>query len=1169
MIKLSDITRGTRVKGIEPDQTVQVIDVIHSGADAATVTYRTTDNRLGERTLFIEDQENLEVAQEEISWDFTGDPDAFKLAVEAYRINVAHLFDPMMAVHTSNVEPLPHQITAVYSAMLPRQPLRFVLADDPGAGKTIMAGLLIKELILRGDADRVLIVAPGSLVGQWQEELLEKFGLEFDILSKDDQDSTKNPFERRTHVICRLDQLSRNEDLANDAAQISWDLVIFDEAHKLGARFSSGNTIDKTKRFELGELLGSSTRHFLLMTATPHNGKEEDFQLFLSLLDGDRFYGKQRDGSRKANVEDLMRRMVKEDLRRFDGSKLFPERRAQTVTYELSDIEQTLYEAVTRYVRQEMNRAERLQGDKRIQIGFALASLQRRLASSPAAIFKSLDNRLKRLNEKLDEVRGGGNLQDTPAPDLPNLEDLEDDLPDEEYETYETEVVSHVTAAQTESELLAEIDVVRDLREQAYEVKLSGQDRKWEKLSELLQNTPEMRDARGQMRKLIIFTEYKDTLEYLKDRIQNLLGNPSAVVEIQGSTGRDQRKAIQEDFCNVPEVLVLVATDAASEGINLQRATNLMINYDLPWNPNRLEQRFGRIHRIGQEQICWLWNMVAGSTREGEVYQRLLQKLEIARKALGGRVFDILGELFEEKPLRQLLIDAIRYGEDSSRLTDIDKTLDSKLSEDAIRQALELKKNMLAEEALSTDQIYKVKEEMDKAEAMRLQPYFVRSFFLQAAKHLQMEVRERGSSKLFELPYVPQRIQQRDRLINGRDRRYAFPVSRRYERICFEQSQLNAGTKPTPVLMHPAHPLMQAMTDIVLEDTRSTLNYGAVMVDPQANPSDKPYLLVLMEHSVREGSEQTDRVISRQVQFVKVALDGEASNAGWAPHLDLVAATTDERKNAQKKLDAPNLTELLTKTAPHFATGTMARTHFSEIKNRREEWVAHTLQAVHERLNGEIAYLTDRLFKIEEEIAAGKQPKVQASNLRERIDEIEQRLERRKRELERQRNLVSLPSRVISCTLVVPTMADGQAAANQVDAAAKARIEHLAMTKVSEIESAKGNKAIDVSADNCGWDITSRPPLLGDLLPDDLHIEVKGRQYGQTTVTVSRNEVITGLNQGDRYVLAVALVDGSSVRELYYVKAPFSSEPDWAEASKNLDLTRLLSKAERIELESH
>lgn len=1165
MTDLKELIVGQILKGIEPDENVAVIAVDQVSDSTTAITYRRADNTLGERTLYSEDIADIEVVQDEIRWDFSGDPDAFRLAVEAYRINVAHLFDPMMAVHTSNVEPLPHQITAVYGSMLPRQPLRFVLADDPGAGKTIMAGLYIKELLIRGDADRVLIVTPGSLANQWQDELLEKFGLDFVVLNKYDFDNPVNVFNKERHVICRLDQLSRNEELALKATQVQWDLVIFDEAHKLGAHYF-GNELKKTKRFNLGESLGACTRNLLLMTATPHNGKEEDFQLFLSLLDSDRFFGRQRDGSRHVNTKDLMRRMVKEDLRRFDGSKLFPERCAQTVTYELSEMEQDLYDAVTHYVREEMNRAENLLEGKRNQVGFALTSLQRRLASSPAAIYKSLDNRLNRLQEKLEDVRNGRPIREETTVIDPDIDDIEDELEDDEYENLENTVVSNVTAAQTEQELLAEIEVVRELKKQAYGVKMSGLDRKWERLSDLLQNTPEMRDASGNRRKLIIFTEYKDTLEYLKERIQGVLGQPSAVVDIHGGTGRDQRSAIQEDFCNVNDVLVLVATDAASEGVNLQRATNLMINYDLPWNPNRLEQRFGRIHRIGQEQVCWLWNLVSSTTREGEVYKKLLDKLEVARTALGGRVFDILGELFEEKPLRDLLIEAVRYGEDASRLHLIESDLDKKLSRESIQEAIALKKEMLAEEALGTEDIYKVKEEMDKAEARRLQPYFIRSFFLEAAKHLGIEIRER-KNMLYEVPHVPQKVQQRDRLITGRDKRYSFPVSRKYERLCFEQEKVSTTTKPNPVLMHPAHPLMQAMTDLVLEDTRKVLEHGSVLVDPQSDPQSEPYLLVLIEHSVREGSSESGHVVSRQVQFVKVDLAGNTTSAGWAPHLDLLPASNQQRKEGLANIEKSNLTSLLTRSAPQYATEVLAKDHFNQVKHRREEWVEQTLQAVHERLTGEIQYLQDRLFKIEEEIAAGKQPRVQASNLRDRIEEVEQRLSRRKIELERQRNLVSQRPRIISCSIVIPNQAESASSTElSIDSAARARIEQLAMNAVTEVETDRGRVAIDVSKDNCGWDITSRYGVYGVSIPDDTHIEVKGRKLGQSTITVSRNEVITGLNQGDNYVLAIALIADDAVKELYYLKSPFSSEPDWAEASKNLDLSRILEKAERINI---
>src|SRR5438128_862352 len=348
MTKLENLKPGMPLVGLEPSVVATVAAVVPIGESSVQVFYRTPDGTTKERLLGRTDEESISVATVERPWSFDGDGAAFQMTCEAKRIDLAFLFDPMMAVHTSNVEPLPHQITAVYESMLPKQPLRFFLADDPGAGKTIMAGLYIRELIMRADARRIVIVSPGSLVEQWRDEMFEKFGLEFRIFSRELESVTPsgNPFEDTDHLIVRLDQMSRNEDLQEKLCAAGWDLVVFDEAHKLAAHFF-GNKLEKTGRFKLAEKLGGHTRHLLLMTATPHNGKEEDFQLFLSLLDSDRFYGKFRDGVHKVDTSDLMRRMVKEELVKFDGTPLFPERRAYTVNYKLSDIEVALYEAVT------------------------------------------------------------------------------------------------------------------------------------------------------------------------------------------------------------------------------------------------------------------------------------------------------------------------------------------------------------------------------------------------------------------------------------------------------------------------------------------------------------------------------------------------------------------------------------------------------------------------------------------------------------------------------------------------------------------------------------------------------------------------------------------------------------------------------------------------------
>jgi len=1156
------------VKGILPEGPVTVVDVQWHGTAVVELTYKDASGRLGHELLYRDREPSLKVIAPGTTWAFDSDGALFRLVSEAYRIRLAHLFDPLLAVHTSLVDALPHQITAVYGEMLTRHPLRFLLADDPGAGKTIMAGLLIKELLIRGDLRRCLICCPASLIDQWQDELSQKFHLHFDIISRQTIEDSRsgNPYAEKNLVISRLDHMARNEDIQAKLELTDWDLIVCDEAHKMSASFFSGE-VKSTKRYKLGQLLGGLTRHLLLMTATPHNGKEEEFQLFMALLDGDRFEGRFRDGVHVTDTSDLMRRLIKEQLLKFDGTPLFPERWAYTVAYTLSDLEAQLYKAVTDYVREEMNRAERLsaegEGRRGVVVGFALTILQRRLASSPEAILQSIRRRRERLEKRLQEerlLRRGAEVPIDTAVDLPPLteEDLDDldDAPDAEIEATEQTVVDQASAARTIRELEAEILTLRGLEELALQVRRSGTDRKWEELRQLLHHRPEMFDAGGHQRKLIIFTEHRDTLSYLADQIRTFLGRAEAVITIHGGMGREARRTAQETFTQDKEVLVLVATDAAGEGINLQRA-HLMVNYDLPWNPNRIEQRFGRIHRIGQTEVCHLWNLVAIETREGDVFHRLFEKLDQERKALGGQVYDVLGKLFQEERLRDLLVQAIRHGDRPDVRERVLQKVEGAANHDHIVQLLE--ERALARDTMSPAQVRRVREDMERADARRLQPHFIRAFFLEALRHLGGSVRER-EPKRFEVTHVPAAIRNRDRQIGA-----GSPLLPRYERICFEKDHIAIPAKPLAAFVSPGHPLLDATVDLVIERHRDLLKRGAILVDP-TDPGEDLRVLFFLEHAIQDA--RTDRhgnrhLVSRQMQFVEINTDGQAQIAGYAPYLDYRPVDPVERALLEPALEVAWLKEDLTPLAQSYAVQQIVPRHLDEVRKRQEELVAKTMAAVKDRLTKEITYWDHRAEELKAQELAGRiNARINSGKARARADDLQARLQKRMEELEQERRVSPLPPVVIGGALVVP---EGMLARlkgerqTQVDEIARetARIAALAMAAVLEAERRLGFEPRDVSDQKCGYDIESRVPDTGRLR----FIEVKGRVAGARTVTITKNEILTGLNKPEEFILAIVEVDGdrSTAR---YVRRPFQREPDFGVTSVNYALQELLSRAE-------
>ena len=1188
-MKLEELLPNVVLRGLVPDRSVTVVNVQWFGSEALELTYKDPAGKVANELLYRHDESRLELVQEGRPWSFDADGELFRLVSEAHRIRLAHLFDPVLAVHTSLVDPLPHQITAVYESMLPRQPLRFLLADDPGAGKTIMAGLLIKELIARGDLQRCLVVCPGSLAEQWQDELYRRFQLPFDILTNDKLEAarTGNWFLENNLVIARLDKLSRNEDVQEKlkAPDCAWDLVVCDEAHKLSATFFGGE-VQYTKRYRLGQLLSTLTRHFLLMTATPHNGKEEDFQLFMALLDGDRFEGRFRDGVHTADVSDLMRRMVKEKLLKFDGRPLFPERIAHTVPYKLSDAEARLYKAVTEYVREEFNRAEALQNDKRAgTVGFALTILQRRLASSPEAIYQSLRRRKERLESRLRELellqRGAAPSSlaaSAPTLDAEDVEDLED-APELEIEAAEAEILDQATAAQTIDELKAEIALLKRLESLAQNVRRGGEDRKWTELANLVSEVFTPAGLAGEVRedspgygeqqvpkptpspkqKLVIFTEHRDTLNYLTTRIATILGRQEAVVTIHGGMGREERKKAEEAFKHDPDVQVLVATDAAGEGINLQRA-HLMVNYDLPWNPNRLEQRFGRIHRIGQTEVCHLWNLVADETREGDVYLRLLEKLEEARKALGGQVFDVLGKIhFQGRPLRELLLEAIRYGEQPEVKARLTQTVEGAFDRSQIQDLLEEK--ALAQDSMDASGVRRVREDMERAEARRLQPHYIESFFLEAFKQLGGTVRQREHRR-YEVKNVPAPVRNRDRLIGVGE-----PILPRYERIAFQKDLIAPQGQPLAAFVCPGHPLLDATLDLTLERHRDLLRRGTVLVD-ERDSSTTPRILFYLEHAIQDGSHTPSgdrRVISRRMLYVEMDSGGTARHLHYAPYLDYRPLEEDE-PGVDALLELPVFSWIqreLEQKAQNYAISSVVPEHLDEVRGRRLAWIDKARAAVKERLTKEFNYWDRRAEDLKLKEEAGKSHGRQNSKeAMRRADELRVRLQKRMEQLDLEKQISALPPVILGGFIVVPMgliskmtnkpLPEALQGGDTQASAARAR------EAVMEVERGLGFDPVDREFERLGYDIESRDPVNGNLR----FLEVKGRIAGAETVTVTRNEILYSLNKPEDFILAIVEFHDDTTHRVHYVRRPFQKEPDFGVTSVNYNLAELLARAE-------
>ena len=1161
---LETLQSGQHLRGLVPGQAVTLIAVDFIDAGLVEVFYRNDLGQSGARTITEADAARFEVASDfESAPPFDADPDEFRLVAEALRIKYAALYDPMAAVNSSDVDPLPHQIRAVYEELLPRIPLRFLLADDPGAGKTIMAGLYLKELILRSDCERAVIVAPGGLVEQWREELSQKFDLRFEIFSREmvDDAEGRNVFAQHPYLIVRMDQVSRSEDLMEQLSDVTWDVAIVDEAHRMSAHYSSwAGEVDETKRFRLGRLLSETAHNFLLMTATPHAGKEEDFQLFMSLLDRDRFEGQFRQGVHRTDTHGLMRRMVKEDLLTFEGKPLFPERRAYTVEYELSPAERDLYDEVTTYVRTEMGRAERIaaEGDKKRgnNVGFALTVLQRRLASSPAAILRSLERRQQRLEGKLREMqratetaRNGASMSahidqwatgraelDFPEAALPvlsldEIDEYEEETTEDERARFEEQidaVVDLATAAQTIPELRAEIAILEDLIRTARRVRQQDDDKKWVELRNILDEQLLTHSASGEVRKIIIFTEHRDTLDYLQDKISSLLGRANSVITIHGGVRREDRKAAREQFTHDPDTVVLLATDAAGEGLNLQRA-HLMVNYDLPWNPNRIEQRFGRIHRIGQREVCHLWNMVAKDTREGDVFTRLLSKIDQMSIAYNGNLFNVLGDTdaFQERSLRDLLIEAIRYGDQPETKAKLDRIIDSGVSH-GLEDMLE--ERALHPEMFSALNLEEVRARMEKARERRLQPGYIAAYFLPAFERLGGRFRRRERGR-YEITRVPGRVIDSARRLN----RWA-PVAEQYERITFELDKKRPDGQVEAALIAPGHPLLHAVIEATIEDLGDVLKRGTVLVDRREKQGVEPALMYTVEQKIQNIAPDPDS-ISHHFDYPQFTSDGTVTVSPTPPYLDYERPYEDETSQINAILASDWARENHEKLirAQTFRHGLQPR--MDEVKTRLEVETTRTRAQVRDRLLAEINHWDrehNRLDALERNGTVGR---FRAVTALVRSRQLEERLDHRMRELDAATEVAAAPAVIRGTALIVPSnLLVAETNEPQTFARNTEVVERRAVEATLAAERSLGRSPEEMARNNPGYDIRSTG-VDGRVF----YIEVKGRIEGSDTFTVTTNEVTFAQTQGDRHRLSLVCVSthGASQDQLRYVTSAF------------------------------
>lgn len=1099
---LQQLADGATLEGPHWTEPVKVLAVKARGARVEVQAVGLHTKRLWNKLLKAEDFDStIKITQAGELAALTGNPTHFRLAAEAHRIRLAFQYDPHFAVSVSQVDPLPHQLDAVYAHLLTQPQIRFLIADDPGAGKTIMGGLTLKELKFRGLVERILIVTPANLTDQWRRELQDKFGETFTVVNRGTVGAAygRNVWEDHAQCITSIDFVARQDEILNQLRDVRWDLVIVDEAHKMAA-YRYGAKVNKTQRYEFGEFLRDRTDHFLFLTATPHKGDPDNFALLLQLLDKDLYVTGEILAEASAHGENrIMIRRLKEDMKKFDGSPCFPPRKVQTLPYKLSPDELALYDAVTDYVQHNFQRAEAAENRN---VGLALTVLQRRLASSLAAIRLSLERRLKRLRD----LQKLGKLKQEYG-ELP--EDL-DDLTEADRWHFEDDLVERVTMAGTMAELEAEIDDLEKLVAMAKQMErnTSFRETKFEELRSVVSA-----HLSGREERLLVFTEHKDTLDFLVRKLTNLGFH---CCTIHGGMSLEKRiDAEREFFERKPSIMV--ATEAAGEGINLQFCS-LMVNYDIPWNPNRLEQRMGRIHRYKQEREVMIFNLVAKNTREGEVMDRLLRKLDDMRRALGSdRVYDVIGEIVSVPKFDALMKDWLAKRRTMAEiLADIDLQTDET---QVARIRADMNDRSLGSRYID---LSKLDADRQKSKEQRLMPEYVEKFFVEAYRSFGGTITALKDGKgIWSISRVPPDLRKQPDAI---ERRYG-KIGQSYPKITFDKDQSQGYSEIE--FVGPGHPLFEGLVERVLRDYGGSLRQGAVFFNAEATAAT---VLWLLKCGVEDGRGQT---IGERVVAVHCT-DSHFRKSQPYALLDLKAPENAADVPAPVRQTATSEDVVI-----NWSLDAVTPEYFAEINERRsrelgikEKYVRKSLQYLIGESVKKIAKYDSQLRPLRDENEP-KRLSLQGNRAQEeaRKAELSHRLKVRLEEIEQESHLSEKPPEVLGVAVILPPPKEVVASVEGMES--DPAVEAIAIEIVKKYEIEQGRKPVSVEEENCGWDITS---LLEGAT--ERYIEVKGRA-GAGGVALTPNEWIKAQRFGKEYWLYV-VVNCKEKPELFLIQDPAS-----------------------------